>query len=269
MATWWYASNGERIGPKSSAEIIDLRANGLIDDATPVWRDGWAEWKTINLVPELALHMPPPLNDSAPHLPPPLPVVPPPLPDAPRIPQTSSEDILAYPMATRWPRFFARLFDIYLLVLPISFAAGYVLASIFSGFVRWITEPGAALWFGVLMLPLVLMVEALVHQWFGASPGKALLGLRVTNLRGESLSFEQYLRRNLALWSSGLAFGLPLICLITYANQSGRLGRGLQTSYDEKLGTRVYAKPIGWLRTTFAAVGVVVLLVVNTSLSKL
>lgn len=172
-------------------------------------------------------------------------------------------------MAERWPRFLARYVDMLLIGLPASFVAGILFAIIFDGFGKWIAQPGAGYWFWIVVLPAVLVIEAFLHDWFGTSPGKALLGLKVTSLRGERLGFEQYLRRNFALWPSGLALGVPLISLFTYVNQYGRLGRGLETSYDEKLGTRVFGRPIGWVRQAIAIAAVVLLLLLNAALSKM
>ncbi len=75
-----------------------------------------------------------------------------------------------------------------------------------------------------------------------------MLGIRVASLRGTPLEFSEYLRRNLSLWSSELGLGIPLVILFTLWRQEKRLRKGQQTSYDEKIGSRVWSKPIGWGR---------------------
>lgn len=181
----------------------------------------------------------------------------------------ASNNTITYAMGGRWSRFLARQFDIVLLSLIVGFAVGFVLGRYLSGFGEWLAKPGSELLLSIICLPLVLVVEALLYQVFGTTPGKALFRLRVANVQGAPLNFEQYLRRNMALWPSGLALGIPLIALLTCANQFGRLGGGLQTSYDEKLGTRVYGEQMGWFRMSVACVAVAVVLMAATMLARL
>ncbi len=113
------------------------------------------------------------------------------------------------------------------------------------------------------------MLDALIYKAAGNTPGKAILGLKVTTLNGQPLSLGQYLGRNLSLWVSGLAFGLPLINLFTLANQSSRLGKGKQASYDEPTGYRVHAKPSGWIRITIFSLAFISLFFVMAVLNSM
>ncbi len=268
MTIWWYAKDEQRAGPISDAEILALRSAGTINDATLVWRSGWPEWKALGTVAELASQLPPPLPASS-LAPPPLPVEgPPPLPEATTADNSDAEAVLSYPLAKKWRRYFARLFDIYLLSLPVGFAAGFVLAMMIDGFSAWAARPGSEYALGIVVLPVILVLESLLHQWFGSSPGKKLFGLRVVTLRGNALNFEQYLRRNFSLWVSGMALGIPLFNLVTYIKQGNRLERDQQTSYDEELGTRVMAQPISPARKMLAGVALVILVVVSSALTR-
>ncbi|HIF58737.1 MAG TPA: RDD family protein, partial [Rhodospirillales bacterium] len=159
----------------------------------------------------------------------------------------SEENILSLPLANRWTRYFARIFDIYWQVGVISIVASYMLSTYSAGFVEWINGPVDIL-FGIMCLPFALVLDAFIYKVIGNTPGKAILGLSVATLKGKPLGLGQYLGRNLLLWVSGLAFGIPLINLITFVNQSIRLGKGKQTSYDELTGYRVHAKQSGWWR---------------------
>lgn len=160
--------------------------------------------------------------------------------------------VLSYPLATRWPRFFARIFDMWWETLLIGLILGAVLGRYSASFVEWINgpRPDASHLFDILCLPIALVLDALLYRVVGNTPGKALLGLKVGTLAGKPLSLAQYLNRNFSMWASGLALGLPLINLFTMANQSGRLGKGQQASYDELTGFRVRSKPSGWVRKT-------------------
>jgi uncharacterized RDD family membrane protein YckC/dihydrofolate reductase len=169
----------------------------------------------------------------------------------PPLPPKTGPDPLSYPLATRWPRYFARIFDVWWEVLLVSFVLGAVLGWYSASFVEWINGPGArSQLLGILCLPIALILDALLYRVIGNTPGKALLGLKVVTLDGKPLSLAQYLGRNFSMWVSGLALGFPFIILFTMANQSRRLGKGQQTSYDEPAGFRVRSKPFGWVRKT-------------------
>ncbi len=146
--------------------------------------------------------------------------------------------------------------------------SSYTLAIYSASFIEWINVPGVAQLFGFACLPVALVLDALIYEVAGNTLGKAILGLKVTTLNGKALGFGQYLGRNLSLWASGLAFGLPLIHLFTLANQSSRLGKGKQTSYDESTGFRVYAKPSGWVRISIFSIAFISLFFVMAILNS-
>jgi uncharacterized RDD family membrane protein YckC len=174
-------------------------------------------------------------------------------------------DSLTFSFATRWPRFFARIFDTWCEILLVSFALGAVLGRYSAGFVEWINGPGASQLFGVLCLPIGLILDASLYRLIGNTPGKALLGLKVKTFDNRALSYSQYLGRNFEMWLSGLALGIPLINLFTMGYQSSRLGKGQQASYDQNTGYRVHAKPIGSVRKAgfgFAFVGIFLVIAV-------
>jgi uncharacterized RDD family membrane protein YckC len=148
-----------------------------------------------------------------------------------------------YPLATRWPRFFARIIDIWLEKSLVTFVVAYVLSIYLAGFIEWINAPGAEYIFGIICLPVALIVDAFIYKVFGNTIGKRLLGLKVTTLDGKPLSLIQYMHRNLSVLISGLAFGLPFINLFTLGRQFYRLREGRQASYDEATGFRVRSKP--------------------------
>lgn len=165
------------------------------------------------------------------------------LPQMP-LPLNEEPECLPFPLATPWPRAFARIFDIWWESILIGGAASFVLG--------WVNQHGSEYLFGIifwlfalLFLPFVLLFDAAVFRLAGNTPGKAMLGIRVASLRGTPLEFGQYLRRNFFLWSSGLGFGIPIVVLFTLWRQEKRLRKGQQTSYDEKIGSRVWSKPIG------------------------
>lgn len=42
---WYYAKNGEQLGPVSDETLRGLRQSGQIDDQTLVWAEGMGEWR--------------------------------------------------------------------------------------------------------------------------------------------------------------------------------------------------------------------------------
>lgn len=117
---------------------------------------------------------------------------------------------------------------------------------------------------GVLISPLVLLFDAAVVATFFNSPGKAILGLSVLNTEDKPLAAAEYLERNMRIWVSGLAFGLPLLNLLAAAYQGERAWRNGFTTYDQKNGTRVLATPLGIVQAVAAALLLVMLISFNT-----
>lgn len=248
MIAWWYAEKDKKTGPLEQGDLARLIQSGKIGPRTMLWKEGMESWLPLDEIKELQM-----LKAA----------VPPPLP-----PKVSAKS-LTYPMAVRWPRFFARIFDVWWEILFVSFALGAVLGRYSAGFVEWINGPGASQLFGILCLPIALILDAAIYRLIGNTPGKALLGLKVRLLDASPLSFDQYLGRNLSIWVKGLAFGFPFINLFTMAHQSGRLGKGQQASYDESAGYRVRAKPIGWARKSSFGVTFLGLFVVMAVLNSM
>jgi uncharacterized RDD family membrane protein YckC len=166
-----------------------------------------------------------------------------------------------YPLATKWPRFFARTFDIWWENMIVAFALVFLLSRQSADFVEWINTDTNDITFGLLCLPISLILDAFFYYFIGNTPGKALLGLKVDTIEGKSLTFVQYLGRNFSMWLRGLALGFPLFNLVTMSNQASRLGKLQQTSYDEPNGYRVRAKPIVWASKLVFTLAYIILLV--------
>lgn len=250
MTAWWYTDKDKKTGPVETDELKRLLQAGKIGSKTMLWHEGMEAWQPLEEVDEL--------NELQAAVPPPL-------------PPKSDPDSLSYPLATRWPRFFARIFDVWWELLLVVFVLSAVLGRYSASFVEWINGAGASQLFGFLCLPIALILDASLYRIVGNTPGKALLGLNVGTLRGEPLSLAQYIKRNFSMWVSGLALGLPLINLFTMANQSSRLSKRQQASYDEPMGFRVRSKPCGWVRKSafgFAFAGLFVVMVALNSMEQ-
>ena len=53
MSNWFVAVDGKSLGPFSLQQILAGLAGGQYNQATMVWRDGFADWMPIAQVPEL------------------------------------------------------------------------------------------------------------------------------------------------------------------------------------------------------------------------
>jgi uncharacterized RDD family membrane protein YckC len=227
MSAWWYIIKDKKTGPVEIEALKKLFQTGVIGEKTMLWREGMETWEPLDNVEELSSMRA---------------LIPPPLPSKTKI---SEQD---YPLANRWSRFFARIFDIWWISLLFTFVTAFILSKYSAGFVRFINSPGSGQVVQILSLPVVLVIDAMLYKAMGNTPGKALLGITVKTSEGKSLSFTQYLGRNFSMWVRGFGLGIPLVNLFTMGAQSGRLGKGLPASYDESPVFFVRAKPTHWAR---------------------
>lgn len=148
-------------------------------------------------------------------------------------------------MASRWPRFFARIVDTWLELSIVALAMVVVMALSAHEFFN---HPASVLSITVASFLIALIFDALIYKVFGNTLGKALLGIRVEMIDSSPLTFSQYLSRNFSMWVHGMALGIPLIQFVAMYYQFSRLGKGKQADYDEKAGYLVRAKAIGLSR---------------------
>ena len=142
--------------------------------------------------------------------------------------------LLSLPLASPWRRWCARLFDLWWECMLIGMVLGMVAGLFAPGLLDMIDSPGGDKLLGLAMLPPALLLDAALMAYFGNTPGKALLGLRVGLVDGRPVSFVQLCWRNLGVWAAGLGLGLPLVNLFTMARQHRRLVSGQAASYDEE-----------------------------------
>lgn len=166
--------------------------------------------------------------------------------------QVSKQDkIIAIPLAGPWRRFLARNIDIWLLQLPIAYCLASTLIAIDAAWGIWLQKPNSGYLFFWLCLPAVLLAEALVFGFFGNTPGKALLGLRVTTIGVAKPSFNDYLSRLVGVYWYGLGTGIPLVFLIPMISQYKRLQLGREATYDSGR-FNVRGHPAGFFRIAVA-----------------
>lgn len=140
--------------------------------------------------------------------------------------------------ARPWPRFWARLLDMSIYLMPLMFITGYlfpdfVMLSVFDG-------RGGSLLLGALLLPAAMLLDAIVLTVFGNSLAKFLMGIRAETIRHERFDFGTALNRNFQVWLKGVGLGIPIVALIQYSINHSKVSKGNQTSWDDSLFTRVY-----------------------------
>lgn len=102
----------------------------------------------------------------------------------------------------------------------------------------------------IIVLPFLLLLEAIIFELFGTTFGKWAFSLNVRDLNGNDASSMAYLKRLVRLWVSGLGLGIPVVNLFAYIGQYRRISSGKQATYDESLGLRVdkgRIHPLRWL----------------------
>lgn len=168
--------------------------------------------------------------------------------------------------ASAWKRFAARSIDLMWEAPAVGALVGYLGASD-AAFTQWVQNTDAMV-LSILLMPLVLLFDALVAGLFFNTPGKTLLGLRVVDERQLALDPSTYLRRNMRLWISGLACGVPLLNLFAMAYQGEKVWREGTATYDRKDGFHVLAKPIGIVQSLVIVFVAITLLSLNAVIAS-
>ena len=65
----------------------------------------------------------------------------------------------------------------------------------------------------LLILPAMLFIEPMLLSLLGTTPGKAIFGIRVTDIDGSRLDYQTALERTWTVMWEGMALNLPLVTL--------------------------------------------------------
>ncbi|MBF0521100.1 MAG: DnaJ domain-containing protein [Nitrospirae bacterium] len=140
-----------------------------------------------------------------------------------------------YVLEPQWARLLARLFDLYSLSMPCGFIAGAMIKNTFLD--------GYVIQFFFTMLIITLM-ESFILASTGSTGGKYLLGIRVLNSEGKSLTFTEALSREFRVYAYGFAMGIPFVFLYTMAREYKLLKQKGAASWDSSLSLRVLYRRI-------------------------
>jgi uncharacterized RDD family membrane protein YckC len=226
----WLILNGKRSGPYPDYEIRSRIEHGQMTPEEMVWHEGLPEWTPVG---ELELFRNSLEKQAAP-------IIPPPLPKA-YVEETAG----AKPKVHLARRFWARWTDL------TAYAAFWWLGMYLGG--RDIAATLGNPWLLLSMFLPWFVIEAWLIHRFGKTPGKWLMGLKVSNEDGTPLALKEAVWRSLRVMITGIGFGwLPLavLCHAMSWFTTRRLGKPI---WDYLGNHKIEAEPISALRTTTLA----------------
>ncbi|MDB6071269.1 MAG: rdd family [Verrucomicrobiales bacterium] len=236
--------DGARRGPFLPFKLRELLEDKEFLPSDPGWMEGMEAWAPLSSIEALEHWMP---RDSSrpPRLPSPeeweehiaSQEKSAPLPETPSPPSADANR-----RSHAWLRWLARIVDgiwWFLLVWTVAVASGYlgIWHVIFAGYFLLI---GTA----VAWIP----VESFLLHRFATTPGKWLLGIRVTDDVGQPLGFFPAMKRSLLVLVTGRGFGLPVGELIPVLqfSMSWILYRRIGTTlWDRAAASQVAHSPVG------------------------
>ncbi|WP_311044277.1 MULTISPECIES: RDD family protein [unclassified Rhizobium] len=211
MKIWYYAVGQEHMGPISEGELRDLIKQGQATWETLLWRDGMSAWQPVSELPEFS---------AAFVTPPTLPLKPPPVQALPvvAVANVAIDAKRSLPLQSRpWPRFWARSIDTLLLGPVIIFGAA--VAFIFHApdlYLQMMAMNAGLL--GIIVLPALGLLLAILMVLTGTTPGKAIVGVRVLVPEGRNrVAF--FFSRELKVWAAEWGLGIPILNLYTQSRQ--------------------------------------------------
>lgn len=219
----WIIRDGEKIGPLHDFEVRQKIEAGELPPTTPAWHEGQSEWKPLKEIDIFTreFDVPPAKVDS--------------------LTQSQSEE--EHPKPPPLPaqtfylrRFWARWLDLFLysgLWWFGMWAAGQNIEATIQN--PWVIFVKYVPWF---------VVEILALHYFGTTPGKWLLGIRVTNNDGSLMTLTESTHRALRVMFAGVGFGWELLAVFCQALSvftAKRLGSPL---WDHAGGHRVTVAPL-------------------------
>lgn len=214
--TWYYARHGQRYGPVEESELQRLAGTGQFGYSDLVWRPGLPDWRPASEIPELAYLFRPaatPAPVYPPYTPPPsYGAVPPPALGY-GAPPPPFGAMAATEYASFGVRFGALVIDYIILLFAVfAVAVGIVAVMVAGGIEPTGDEP----FWNVLGLILGWTYFAgLESSPRMATFGKSLLGLRVTDLQGQRISFGRATGRYFGKFLSALPLALGFILMVS------------------------------------------------------
>lgn len=147
-----------------------------------------------------------------------------------------------------WRRFWARFLDSGIHMVPVAFA----FEKISPGNIATTIEKYGQYSLSMKLLPFVLIFEVIVLSIFGTTLGKFLLNIKLSDSGDNRISFPAALLRTFLLWIKGLAFGFPLVSMLTAGYAAGVIRKNGTASWDDSNGIKVTYGELSGVKTVFA-----------------
>lgn len=232
----WLLEDGERRGPYESFVIRDRVEAGELDGGTLVWYEGSAGWDRLDKMPMMRSLFEAGEEEEGPME----------VKEGGDVVEALDAivKILEPPKLYMTRRFFARLFDavLYFGLILVIFQNASVLPKL--GGDLWLN-----LWLGMVY---VLLDAGMTHAW-RSSPGKWILGVRVTDSAGHAIGVGGSVMRSLRVWVLG--WGMWLIPELSLVVTWFIARRFRYFIWDSPRRYRVVCRPMEWWRVVAMVVG--------------
>ncbi len=272
--------DGQKQGPFTIYRIKELIDDGDLSPEDLGWHEGLDQWRALKDIPTVASTLKSlgkkspqtsdlsadqsPEDETDPRTSLPLPSSnPSPQKNANLLPAKNVHPLL---------RFWARLFDLLILNLLVSFVFGSPpvpkeggnLLEFYSMIPKEEQFQLLLIWGGSFFV--WNFVEALLISSFATTPGKMLFNIRVTQKNGKLLSYSQAIGRALLIWFIGVGFGIFFLQIVAMAFSLFYLLNKGETLWDRNLQTQVHHRPL-WPQKIIFAIGAYLVLFSLQSLS--
>lgn len=258
MTQIWVKFNGKARGPYSLDSFMRMHKSGEITDEHEVWSDDMEAWKKLGDIKSQKIH----INFK---------------PSAETAPKFHSLDVyspkieastMRRNIAGPWRRFFARMFDVWFFTLSVCMPLLFFWAYYFPlSYISLI--PKNEILLGMCILLAAFIADSIVYSIFGNTPGKALLGVKVRKPDGCKYLAEEYFVRNLYVWWSGLALGIPILNFVTMFMQYRKIKTKGFASYDLEKESEVLVERESSFKTAIFILGAITLAIINTILASI
>jgi uncharacterized RDD family membrane protein YckC len=202
QSEWYYAVNGDQMGPISEHKLLQKRASGEIGDAVLVWTQSLDAWVPMDSVSTLAAPAEALPDASAPG-------------GGSAISEPSRSGSRSQ-SAGFWMRVVAALVDVTVLL-----SVGYVIAGMVAAFYTGSEQGSKTLFIIVSILIRWLYFAKMESSNYGATLGKLAVGLKVTDLAGAPISFRIATARHFGKVLSSLTLGAGYVMVAFTERKQG------------------------------------------------
>lgn len=165
------------------------------------------------------------------------------------LPMVPEQDALAE-VRVPWRRYFARCMDLFFYSVMWKVFLALVL-----GVNIYMRSEGGRIWDNIVAILLMLLAEPVLLTLFGTTPGKWILGLRVTDNAGKRLNLEEARVRTWKMFLYGMGLNIPIWSLF-------RLWKSYRGCVEEETQEWEYHSAVslkderGWRIAVYIGVGI-------------